>query len=671
MSWSIMTHNDDDSFKPKLGRIRGRGGAKAKGYLNRVLHQISAAGESGFGVARASGFTGTRIGRGNDVLRRHRAGYRSGPASRRVVIKSRIAKLAGRGAGTGLAAARAHLRYIQRDGVSKEHEPGRLYDANGDDADGDAFLERSDGDRHQFRFIVSPEDAAELGELKPFVRDLMRTMESDLGTRLDWVAVDHFNTGHPHTHIVLRGGDDQGKDLVIARDYISHGMRRRASELLTLELGPQTEQEIRLKLERQVEQDRFTDLDRQLVQQAEDGVLEMRPAKEAGEARFRQGLQIGRLRVLERRGVADEIAPGLWRLSPDLEETLRRSGERGDIIKTMHRGLKAARLDVGAADYAIFDPGDPRAPTITGRIIDRGLHDELSDGHYIMVDAADGRVHHVALDPRQDMDDLPLGAVVEVRPSEKGTGRADRMIAEVAGRNGGIYSPDLHRAHETDASDEYIEAHVRRLEALRRQNIVQRFADGSWEIPEGFKDRVVGLSESRSRYAARVLTLSYLSLDQQVMSNGATWLDRQLVGGASVELQGRRFGAEAGDAMRRRQEHLVDQGLAELKNDGVRYRRNLLRLLRQRELVAAGDRLAKENGLSFVETPEGTRAEGVYRRSIQLASGKFAMLEKSKEFTLVPWRPVLERQRGKMVSGVVRGSSVSFDFSRKKGLGLV
>ena len=664
-----MTHNDDDSFKPKLGRIRGRGGAKAKGYLNRVLHQISAAGESGFGLARASGFTGTRIGRGNDMLRRLRAGYRSGPASRRVVIKSRIVKLAGRRSG-GLGAARAHLRYIQRDGVSKEHEPGRLYDANGDDADGGAFLERSDGDRHQFRFIVSPEDATELDDLKPFVRDLMRTMEDDLATKLDWVAVDHFNTGHPHTHILLRGRDDQGKDLVIARDYISHGMRRRASELLTLELGPQTEQEIRLKLERQVEQDRFTDLDRQLIRQTEDDVLDMRDGQEAVEGRFRQAVRLGRLRVLERRGLADEIAPGRWRLSPNIENTLRRVGERGDIIKTMHRGLKAKGLDVGAADYSIFDPGDPRAPTITGRIIDRGLHDELDDGHYIMVDAADRRVHYVALDPQQDMNDLPLGAVVEVRPGEIGPSRADRLIAEVAGPNGGIYSPDLHRVHDADASDEYIEAHVRRLEALRRQNIVQRFANGSWEIPEDLEERVSGFSEKQSRYPARVLTLSYLSLDQQVMADGATWLDRQLVGGDPIELRGGRFGTEADDTMHRRQAHLVELGLAERKDDGVRYRRNLLRLLRQRELVAAGDRLAQETGLSFVEVSDGKRAEGVYRRSIQLASGKFAVLEKSKEFTLVPWRPVLERQRGKLVSGLVRGSSVSFDFSRKKGLGL-
>ncbi|MDZ5696731.1 relaxase/mobilization nuclease and DUF3363 domain-containing protein [Chelativorans sp. M5D2P16] len=665
-----MARDDDDIFKPKLGRIRSRGGGRAKSYLNRVLRQISVAGKTGFGAARSNGFTGARIGRGNEILRRYRAGYRFGSASRRVVIKSRIVKLAGRGAGTGLAAARAHLRYIQRDGVSKEHEPGQLYDANGDDVDGRAFLERSEGDRHQFRFIVSPEDATELADLKPFVRDLMRTMESDLGTKLDWVAVDHFNTGHPHTHIVLRGRADEGKDLVIARDYISHGMRRRASELLTLELGPQTEQEIRHKLERQVNQNRFTDLDRQLALQAEDGVLDVRDGQEAGEGRFRHALQVGRLRVLERRGLAEETAPGRWRLSPNLENTLRRAGERGDIVKTMHRGLEAAGLDVGTADYSIFDPGDARARTITGRIIVRGPHDEFNDGHYIMVDAADGRVHYVALDPSHDMDDLPHGAIVEVQPAERGMGRADRTIAEIAKRNGGIYSPELHRAHDSEASDEYIKSHVRRLEALRRQKLVQRFADGSWEIPEDFEDRVASVSRKRSRYPARVLTLSFLSLDQQVGANGATWLDRQLVGSAQVELLGERFGAAASAAMRRRQEYLVEQGLAEQQGGDVRYRRNLLRLLRRRELAAAGNLLAKEAGMTFVETQDGTRTEGVYRRSVRLASGKFAVLEKSKEFTFVPWRPVLEQQRGKMVSGIVRGSTVSFDFSRKRGIGI-
>src|SRR3546814_7540113 len=87
--------------------------------------------------------------------------------------------------------------------------PGELYSAEQDRADGKVFIDAAEGDRHQFRFIVAPEDGAEYDDLRPFVRRLMTQMEEDLGTKLEWVAVDHYNTGHPHSHIILRGKDDQ------------------------------------------------------------------------------------------------------------------------------------------------------------------------------------------------------------------------------------------------------------------------------------------------------------------------------------------------------------------------------------------------------------------------------------------------------------------------------
>ena len=666
-----MADEDDDIFKPKLGSMRSLGGARAKSYVNRVLHQISAEGKTGFGTGAASRrFSGTRIGRGNDALRHRRAGRRFGPSYRRVIIKTRIVKLKGANTGRGLGAARAHLRYIQRDGVSKEHEPGQLYDATRDDADGKAFLDRGEGDRHQFRFIVSPEDATELSDLKPFVRDFMSVMEEDLGTKLDWVAVDHFNTEHPHTHIVLSGKDELGKDLVIARDYVAYGMRRKASEILTLELGPQTEHEIRQKLSRQVDQERFTDIDRELVRDAVDGIVDVRAEPQRPDERFKQSMRVGRLRVLAARGLAEETTPGNWQLSSKLEVTLRRAGERGDIIKTMHRGLGQAGLDVGAREYAIYDAGDPRTQVISGRIIDRGLHDELNDSPYIMVDASDGRVHYAALDPRQDMDDLPIGAVVEVHPATVGLKPSDRTIADVARRNGGLYTPDAHHAVDPRASAEFVHAHVRRLEALRRQNVVRRFPDGSWEVPNDFGDLVSALAEKQARYPSRVATLSFLSLDGQVKADGATWLDRQLVAKEAVPLRGDRFGAAVADALRQREDHLVEQDLAQRDGQTLRYQRNLLRVLREQELGAVGATFAREMGLEFVTPQDGERIEGVYRRPVQLASGKFAILAKSKEFTLVPWRPVLERQRGKVVGGVMRGSSMSYEIGKKRGIGI-
>lgn len=139
-------------------------------------------------------------------------------------------------------------------------------------------------------------------------------MEQDLGTRLDWVAVDHHNTGHPHTHVVLRGITEDGKILNIAGDYIAHGIRARASEIVTLELGPQTEREVQQKLRLEVDEDRFTRLDATLLKEVNgDGLIDLRPgAEQSYLGRANRCLLIDRLKKLKRLDLAQEIEPGRW-----------------------------------------------------------------------------------------------------------------------------------------------------------------------------------------------------------------------------------------------------------------------------------------------------------------------------------------------------------------------
>ena len=164
-------------------------------------------------------------------------------------------------------ALRAHIGYLKRDGVTRDGSPGKLFDAAGDEADGRAFAERCEGDRHHFRFIVSPDDAGELSSLRGFTRELMDQASRDLGTRLDWVAVDHWNTEHPHIHILVRGRADDGSDLVMSRDYIGSGLRARAGDLVTRELGPRSELEVRRGLEAEMKAERWTRLDRSLARE--------------------------------------------------------------------------------------------------------------------------------------------------------------------------------------------------------------------------------------------------------------------------------------------------------------------------------------------------------------------------------------------------------------------
>ncbi len=164
-----------------------------------------------------------------------------------------------------------HLSYLQRDGVTRDGADAHMFDARGDGADVSAFARRCEDDRHHFRFIVSPEDAPEMTDLRAFTRDLMARAERDLGTKIDWVAVDHWNTDQPHVHVLARGVAEDGSDLVISREYISRGFRARAEDLVGLELGPRSERAIRSGLEREVGAERWTGLDRALRAVADDG----------------------------------------------------------------------------------------------------------------------------------------------------------------------------------------------------------------------------------------------------------------------------------------------------------------------------------------------------------------------------------------------------------------
>lgn len=306
-----------------------------------------------------------------------------------------------------------HIDYLKRDGVTRDGQDAEPFGAGDAPVDGDAFAARCADDRHHFRFIVSPEDAVDMSDVRAFTRELMSDMATDLGTKLDWVAVDHWNTDNPHIHILLRGKTDDGRDLVIDRDYIREGMRSRAEERVTIELGPRTEREIDKALAREVGADRWTSLDRRLQRQADEfgGVVDLRAAPGTQQSRTANHM-IARATKLERLGLATRVTPGCWMLKPDLEPALRKLGARGDIIKTMHRAMQSQGLHPEAGRFAV--PDDRTAEPVIGRLIERGLHDELIGSAYAVVDATDGRTHYLKFDDLDQTSDAKPGAVVEL-----------------------------------------------------------------------------------------------------------------------------------------------------------------------------------------------------------------------------------------------------------------
>ncbi|WP_321949700.1 relaxase/mobilization nuclease and DUF3363 domain-containing protein [Burkholderia cenocepacia] len=649
-----MSRRDEDHFRVRPGAPKQRG----DGYINKVLRQANKAGAKlGKAAGKVGQRPGSRLGRGHVAARF--AGRGLGPNARRVTIKARLVNLAK----AGPRSTAAHLRYIEREGVDLHGGPGHAYGPTTDDANLEAFKERGEGDRHQFRFIVSPEDAEQLDDLRTYTRHLMARMESDLGARLEWVAVDHWNTDNPHTHIVLRGKDDTGKDLIISRDYIAEGMRRRASELATEWLGPRTELEIQRAMQREVDQERWTGLDRTLQREAgDDGLVRVERFTEPRLQRQRQVL-IGRLQHLQRMGLATEQQPGTWAVHAEAEPALRAMGERGDIIRTMQRAMSGQQREL-----AVFQPGaDGRA--VIGRVVGKGLADELYDKGYLIVDGTDGKAHYVTLSPRAELEQYPTGAVVEVK-GVADVRAADRNIAAVA--VDGVYRTDHHLAlaqgQVTPDREprEVVAAHVRRLEALRRAGIVEREAEGVWRVPGDLAERGRQYDAQRLGGGVAVELKSNQPIEQQTRVIGATWLDQQLIGGGKG-LGDLGFGAEVKDALRQRANFLAEQGLAEQRGQRVVLARNLLATLRGRELEKVAQEIAAETGLQYRPAAVGQRVAGIYRRSVMLASGRYAMLDDGMCFSLVPWMPVIEQRLGQQLAATVRGG-VSWEVGRRLGL---
>lgn len=410
-------------------------------------------------------------------------------------------------------ASRSYLRYLERDGVTRDGDGGCCYSATAEAADGEAFLRRGRGDRRQFRLVIAAEDGAALGDLRPFTRELMRRIEADLATGLDWIAVDHFNTGHPHTHILVRGVTDRGATLYLAGNYPKHGICNRASELATEVLG--RESAIEAAGRRAAEAERLTGLDRALIaEQRDHGVVDLRQRQRAHPSGIGDHAALLRLRRLERYGLADETAPMRFVLAPHTAATLQTMAARQEAVAAVHRALEDHGLagDRDLERYVLHGTGT--GERVDGRVIATGLCGDGARVH-VVVDGSDGRVHHLEFATAAEVKEVRRGMIVAVAPPPAGDDRgpAVRILStlDLARQIDSAGPTWLDRelvatgripAAGTGFGAELADALAGRAERLVASGHAQRRPDGTLLVP---RDLVATLTREEAERSARDL----------------------------------------------------------------------------------------------------------------------------------------------------------------------
>jgi len=288
----------------------------------------------------------------------------------------------------------AHGRYLAREGAQQKAAKGLGFDAGRDDIELPQIAKtwQEAGDQLMFRIIVSPENGTEI-DLREHARTLMAQMERDLGTHLEWAAIDHHNTDNPHVHILLRGRDETGQPLRIDADYIKSGIRARSAEIASRELGLRSERDIVEARGRAVERMQFTEIDRALIRRANgSGLVAFDGKQPKGTAqRMRRTQDLARLAFLEREGLAFKVDSNSWQLSPDLEKALREQQLATDIIKSRARHSDQILDRRAPIRLTTIEPGQQ----ITGRVVGTGLENEATDRRYLLLEGGDGQLHYI------------------------------------------------------------------------------------------------------------------------------------------------------------------------------------------------------------------------------------------------------------------------------------
>ncbi len=548
-----------------------------------------------------------------------------------------------------------HVSYIGRESASLDGRQGVFYDSTREGLDARQAVKDWESDRHHFRLIVSAENADDLPDMKLYIRRVMRLVERDLGTPLQWLAVDHHNTDNTHTHVLVRGRKQDGADLVIPRQYIAQGIRQRASEVATEMLGPRSADDIRREHDNQIKAERFTALDRMIERSMEvggvgrAGRIDLHPHKPIGFAVDDRKRVLGRLQFLQTMDLARKSRGTWWILDPEFGSKLRDLGRRNDLIKTLY-----ASLGTQAGNVERMNAREVSSRPIVGELVTKGSVDEISDRKFVVVRDGAGKLYYGQVPADESFRRAQSGSVVELGEMAHRQRTVMQEIAAVAQGRNGVYTAADHAAFLSqkypDMTPDQAAAKVRSAAAKLafiaghtgyNGSGVTQTTNGQFQIAAPVFERFA--SARRSQTDLRILSAH--GLHQQVEVRAFTWLDRSLLlSGFQPSGAGQRASAdwhgEFATALERRRQWLLNQGLAEFtgpERHAIAFKAGAVAYLRSAEFHELQATVGSEFKRPAVRLPRETPITGQYLGLRESHAGPVALIVTPQRVYVTNW----------------------------------
>lgn len=411
--------------------------------------------------------------------------------SRRVVVKASYIRSSDK---NSRARVRHHLNYAGQDKLDELKNAPELYDANDRPINLKEKVDGLEDAPHMFNIIISPEDGDEL-DLKKFTREFIQVIEKDLKTKLEWVAGNHYDTNDPHVHVLIKGKDEDGNRLLMKRDYISHGLRARAGQVATRNLGLRSYEDIVKSIELRIASTKKCELDDIILAKSNDGKFNLAKTHADDFNDLPISLFRRRLEFLESKGLVQRADECSWNVKPSLREDLQSLDRTHSLISKMSDGLK-----VDKETCEIVSAKNATNRIIKGHVVERGHVDERDAKEYLLIKSKEKKFIYVELEKYSEKAPAQVGEFVRIETTRPFSGplNTDKTIEKFAESNSGIYDAAQHAKQVSTnkalppgvSATEYAQIHVNRLELLARKGLVEKLSEGKFKISHDHVEKI-------------------------------------------------------------------------------------------------------------------------------------------------------------------------------------